>query len=749
MIKYLICLLTVLSVVGVYSAGIKTFSELEIRLGNGAGVRKLVFDYSPDADTAEIQVDSTTDYFNLTRSFDVSDTTRGSTAYPVMTEAQRDLTTPAEGQGVYNSTAKTLNIYDGSSWVGVGSGGGAGSLDTFVSNNYDSTVIGDFSSGNNASFDGGGSLVGASSIQTGVNAINGAQSIRYVAATGCSNDYLYVDTITLSPKQKEIRKLGLSFPYNYSGIGVSDGDIKLIVWDDDNNLDLLDGTGDLETKSATGIYKRSFSVGATTNTLKIGFQVSTCVNGSVLNWDDLQSSTDLFLAADFNTDSDWESFTPTGTWTSNVTYNGRYRQDGPDLVIQYYLVLTGSPSPATNLNLNLPDGFTADTSKILNTDLNTSSLSNNCLANDSSASRRWECRAGYSGLTNIAMFGGNNNSTLQTTQIWERMDGAANPFAWASGDTLNLTVRIPVTQFSSFNQGIVTPNTVTQPAARNNTSGATVANSTITYLDFPTEDFDDDSLFEGCGSGNVTTSGTGCRLIANRSGKIMILSRLAFDDTNIWGGGEQYQLSIYVNGTRVRRNTKEIITTSVTTNQKITTGISGIVEVQRGDYVEIGLNQTSGSAAPLALSSTDSYFDAAYTGGAPDFASRGVEVYQDFILSSDVTADGSIADFAINNLTVGNCYFISGNIRGNTVTDSSALINVANGAQDLARIQFGNANGSLVQWSRSPSIQFKATGTTVSFTASSISNVTINGDGTKLGSYIQITEKECYETSKF
>ncbi len=60
----------------------------------------------------------------------VQSTTVASKPCPAMTEVQRDaLTGMIEGQCVFNTTSKTLNVYDSASWVEVGAGGEGGISD--------------------------------------------------------------------------------------------------------------------------------------------------------------------------------------------------------------------------------------------------------------------------------------------------------------------------------------------------------------------------------------------------------------------------------------------------------------------------------------------------------------------------------------------------------------------------------------------------------------------------------------------
>jgi len=59
------------------------------------------------------------------------------------------------------------------------------------------------------------------------------------------------------------------------------------------------------------------------------------------------------------TPTDWTSFTPTGTWTTNVTYTGRRRQVGEYMEIQYHIDFTGAPD-ASQLGFDMPTGFAVD-----------------------------------------------------------------------------------------------------------------------------------------------------------------------------------------------------------------------------------------------------------------------------------------------------------------------------------------------------------------------------------------------------
>ena len=62
----------------------------------------------------------------------------------------------------------------------------------------------------------------------------------------------------------------------------------------------------------------------------------------------------------------WTSFTPTGSWTTNTTYTGKYRRVGDSMEVQTKVSVTGAPT-STTLSLNIPGNLTIDSSKIVDT----------------------------------------------------------------------------------------------------------------------------------------------------------------------------------------------------------------------------------------------------------------------------------------------------------------------------------------------------------------------------------------------
>lgn len=65
--------------------------------------------------------------------------------------------------------------------------------------------------------------------------------------------------------------------------------------------------------------------------------------------------------------TDWVSYTPTGTWTTNTIYTGKWRRVGDSMEVSGRVNLFGSPTPIVSLTVNLPSGFSIDTNKLTTT----------------------------------------------------------------------------------------------------------------------------------------------------------------------------------------------------------------------------------------------------------------------------------------------------------------------------------------------------------------------------------------------
>lgn len=133
--------------------------------------------------------------------------------------------------------------------------------------------------------------------------------------------------------------------------------------------------------------------------------------------------------------TDWVAFTPTGSWTNNCTYAGKWRRVGDTLEILYTIYLTGAPN-ATALYFDPPAGI-------------------NATLDDSKAA------VGSSGglpITGLVQYRDNGVSDYNSSNIRVDTTSGANkgrvtpstsanasitntvPFTWANGDFISVSV---------------------------------------------------------------------------------------------------------------------------------------------------------------------------------------------------------------------------------------------------------------------------------------------------------------------
>ena len=195
-----------------------------------------------------------------------------------------------------------------------------------------------------------------------------------------------------------------------------------------------------------GLYKVPMILGATSNGISIASN-GTSLTGTVYLDDSFVGATDLKV--DINNISSWKNGTCSGTWTTNTTYSCKYRQVGTDLEVQYLITLSGVPN-AVPLYLNMPSGFTIDTSS-LSSILNAASFGDGS-ARDLSTNVFFRLTAFTASSTTLGLYY-NVNAAIPPTGASSSTNLAeisqTLPTIWASGDTLTATIKVPVTQFSN------------------------------------------------------------------------------------------------------------------------------------------------------------------------------------------------------------------------------------------------------------------------------------------------------------
>jgi hypothetical protein len=236
--------------------------------------------------------------------------------------------TASNGQLVFATDTKQMFQVVDSNLVAVGSG--AGGLDVAFSL-FAEEQVSTWSTGDNATFLGGGTLAGTFIRETAAP-LHGNASYKYTQAAGSLDDYI------ASPAQPiDIRFRGnvatLTFPYLYDG---ASSDIEPVIWDATNSVKLNVTTNLLpSTGTNTSIYRVNITIPSTCTSIRFGFQVKALNSGKILQFDDVVLSADSTVYADPSTVTEWQSYTPTYTGFGTVSASEmQWRRVGSDVEIR-------------------------------------------------------------------------------------------------------------------------------------------------------------------------------------------------------------------------------------------------------------------------------------------------------------------------------------------------------------------------------------------------------------------------------
>jgi hypothetical protein len=185
--------------------------------------------------------------------------------------------------------------------VGSGEGGGGG-LDTFNTQDFEDTGFTNNSSGNNASFLGGGTLDGTFSLETS-SPISKSQSWKYVAGSSSLNDYLEVEVIDLDLKQRDT-DIKVRFSADMTNMPVN---ATFVCYDKTNSAVLSSTLDILEASQARAFYEFAFYVPSTCAQISWGIHFNVSAPGSLdeVLIDDAEWTTNPFISQDLNNVTAW------------------------------------------------------------------------------------------------------------------------------------------------------------------------------------------------------------------------------------------------------------------------------------------------------------------------------------------------------------------------------------------------------------------------------------------------------------
>lgn len=167
--------------------------------------------------------------------------------------------------------------------------------------------------------------------------------------------------------------------------------------------------------------------------------------------------------------TDWQAWTPTGSWVSNTTYTGTYMRAGSQLYGSVKVATSGAPTSAA-LTVNLtPLGVTINTTALTDTGAGLGSTLGSCEASDSGTS--YKCNVKYSSTTAVALSFQNNASGTEANVT------QAAPFTFGSSDYVDFKFSVPINEWAGSSAYIG----VAYPEYAYNTSTSTTASDTTAF----------------------------------------------------------------------------------------------------------------------------------------------------------------------------------------------------------------------------------------------------------------------------
>lgn len=129
--------------------------------------------------------------------------------------------------------------------------------------------------------------------------------------------------------------------------------------------------------------------------------------------------------------SQWQSYIPTGSWSSNTTYTGFWRRAGDSLELDIKVAVTGAPTSAS-LTVNLPTGLVINTNKMTAPEAGISAIHGSVSIRDS-GTENYDGLLRYSSTTAIAVFKDDGDGTVSAVS-------QTAPMTWANGDYTTIKV---------------------------------------------------------------------------------------------------------------------------------------------------------------------------------------------------------------------------------------------------------------------------------------------------------------------
>lgn len=398
------------------------------------------------------------------------------------------------------------------------------------------------------------------------------------AANRQGEGFSYGFTIDASDKAKVLQ---ISFDYLVSSGTYADSDMTIWIYDV-TNAALIQPAGYTIQNAAVSMKQLATFQSASNSTSYrlIVHTASTSASAYTLQFDNF--SVGPQVVTNGAAVSDWVSWTPTGSWSTNTTYTGYWRRNGGDVEVQFKVATSGAPTSA-NLTVNLPSGLVMDTSKIVETAEN----SLGWLRGRDEGTGSWSGWLKYNNTTSvtcnyITVSSANDNIALGVVT-------QAAPMTFANTDYLVGYFKAPIVGWSSNVQlSSDTDTRVVAMRAYRASSNQAIAVSTATTVIFNATSFDTHG-------GMNTTTGVYTVPIA---GKYKVTANLYITSA----AAEVFNYYILKNGAAT--SLKFFTATADSMNT-----VTDIMDCVAGDTISIQVDSTADTSYSVVYDTSVTYFN--------------------------------------------------------------------------------------------------------------------------------------------
>lgn len=400
---------------------------------------------------------------------------------PKASKATLDALTRKEATVVYASDTDKLYYDDGSILKAVGSGSGNGI--NYITDSDAESGTGSWATYADAAasspVDGTGGSPSSTWTTSTSSPLRGTASFLWTksAANRQGEGFSYDFTIDSTDQAKVLQ---VAFDYKVASGTYADSDMTIWIYDVTNAALIQPAGYTIQNASVSMRQLATFqSASNSTSYRLIVHTASTSASAYTLQFDNFSVGPQIVTNGAAITD--WTSFTPTGSWSTNTTYTGFWKREGDTAKVSVQVYLSGAPTSAT-LTVNLPSGLTMDVNKLLSNTTQHLNLGTVRILDSGTAYYRLGAVA-YSSTTAVEIF-------AYATAGTDTSVSQAAPITFANGDRIWIELSVPIVGWSSNVQLSSDTDTRVIAAKMNSTTTDAIASTTQTKVTFSTTESD-------------------------------------------------------------------------------------------------------------------------------------------------------------------------------------------------------------------------------------------------------------------